>query len=397
MCPADPYASCYLNTLTSYALSTQYRYGTELLFILKFFEKNGLNLADRVSSGKLLTQREYIGFYEHSCLPAERSSNDNHLVRLFPSMEDKRLRNIASANFRISSRVSNATQQGRIRRLRMYLTWLFEHFHDSVCAGDSLNSRFERLVAKIKIDEDALNARDGQAVKNPNDWAIPPEVFLGLLNVIRPDSPHNPFRQGYRVRNYLIVQVLLETGIRRGALAKLKISDLNSNHSGTSLWIYANKDDPTDPRLEKPNQKTKSHLANISPELMNALFFYIEHIRHETPGAQAHDFVFVSEGNSKGTKGQPLSAKSINHVFHSLSRCLDYRLHPHLMRHMWNDIFDDNAAQERYTSKQIEDARKYAMGWSSDSTMAEVYNDRRIHQRVRSIMQEHQERVDAAK
>jgi integrase len=395
MCPADPYASCYLNTLTSYALSTQYRYGTELLFVLKYFEKEGLNLAHRVSTGQLLTQGEYIGFYQYCCFPAGWAS-DNKVAPLAPSIEDKRLRNIAAANFRISSRVSNATHQGRIRRLRMYLTWLFEHFHETVSPTDSLNARFEKLIAKIRLDEEALSGLNGKKTKDPTKWAIPLDVFVRLLDVTRPHSPQNPFRQRYRVRNYLIVHILLQTGIRRGALAKLKISDINSNQSGTSLWIYATKDDPTDPRLEKPNQKTRPHLANIDPKLMDVLFFYIEHIRNETAGTQDHDFVFVSEGNSKGTKGNPLSAKSINHIFHSLSRVLGYRLHPHLLRHMWNDVFDEKAGRGRYTPEQIEDARKYAMGWSADSTMAEIYNERRIHQRVRRIMQDHQARVDSA-
>lgn len=396
MCPSDPYASCYLNTLTSYALSTQYRYGTELLFVLKYFAMNGLDLADRVSSGKLLTQRDYIRFYEYSCLAGKRVTTDN-IVTLFPSLEDKNLRNIVSANFHRSSRVSNATQQGRIRRLRAYLTWLFEHFHDSISVSHPLNSLFEKLIAKIRIDEEALNGGKNQQVRNPDDSAIPPEIFLRLLEIIRPHSPNNPFRKNYRVRNYLIVRILLATGIRRGALAKLKVSDLHSSRSGTSLWIYGTKDDPADPRLDKPNQKTKPHLAHISLDLMDALHFYIEHMRNGTPGAHEHDFVFVSEGNSKGTKGQPLSTKSFNQIFHTLSRRLGHRLHPHLMRHMWNDIFDDNAACKPYTSDQIEDARKYAMGWSPDSTMAETYNDRKLHQRVKTIMQEHQERVDANK
>jgi len=199
------------------------------------------------------------------------------------------------------------------------------------------------------------------------------------------------------LRNYLVVTLLLDTGIRRGALAKLKISDLRSDSSGAALWIYPERDDVSDPRLERPNQKTKAHLAALNPTVMDALLFYIESDRKLICGSAENDFVFVSNSNAKGTKGQPLAAKSINEVFFTLSKVLGYRVHPHLMRHMWNDLFDDNSDHQNFTSQQVEDARKYAMGWSANSAMSDIYNDRRTYQKVRKIMQSHQDRVDGAK
>ena len=44
---------------------------------------------------------------------------------------------------------------------------------------------------------------------------------------------------------------------------------------------------------------------------MEQMKHYINHIRSEIPGTHAHDFIFVSEKDSRGTIGQPLSLKSI--------------------------------------------------------------------------------------
>ncbi|MDA8427637.1 MAG: site-specific integrase [Geobacteraceae bacterium] len=395
-CPVDPYASVYLNTLIHYKLSTQSRYGGELLFALKYFHSKGIDLTERAASGKLLTMSEYTSFYVHSAKNAGYSINEK-VVPLFAKAEDKSFRNILASNTFLASKVSNDTQRGRIHRLRMYLTWLFEQFHDPLSVSKHLEDKLNKLTMKMIIDEQSLKSEEIQETRHPEDNAIPPEIFCKMLEVIRPSSPNNPFTERNRLRNYLIVSILLDTGIRRGALAKLKVSDLRSDQSGSSLWIYSNHDDPSDPRLERPNQKTKSHLANLRFELMDALLFYIEHVRNEVPGALNHDFVFVSESNARGTKGQPLAAKSVNEVFFTLSQLLNHRLHPHLLRHMWNDIFDDNADHQNFTSGWVDDARKYAMGWSANSTMTDIYNDRRTHKRVRQIMQEHQNRVDSNK
>lgn len=396
-CPVDPYVSAYVNTLSSYANSTQHRYGSELLFVLKHFDQKGIDLTSRVASGDLISMAEYSDFHTRCALNADYDS-DSKVVPLFSNSESKAFRNVLAANKFVANKVGSETQRGRIHQLRNYLTWLFDQLHDPLAASESLQDKFEKLIKKIAEDESSLLDADGaEGQRHPTDDAIPPDVFVKLLEVIRPSSPNNPFTQRNRLRNYLIVTLLLDTGIRRGALAKLKVSDLRSDRSGASIWIYRERDDPSDPRLERPNQKTKSHLSAVKPAVMDALLFYIERDRSLISGSDRTDFVFVSNNNARGTQGQPMAAKSINEVFFVLSKALNHRLHPHLMRHMWNDIFDDKSDHQNFTSQQVEDARKYAMGWTANSSMADTYNDRRTHQKVRQIMQSHQDRVDGAK
>ncbi|WP_372747172.1 tyrosine-type recombinase/integrase [Litorivivens sp.] len=395
-CPFDPYVSAYLNTLSSYANSTQHRYGSDLLFILKYFDRKGIDLTDRLASGELLSMAEYSDFHTY-CALSSYADLDLKVAPIFSHTESKTFRNIIASNIFVSSKVSSETQRGRLNRLRSYLTWLFEQFHDPFSVGERLDRNFQKLTMKIRQDERSLSGNKGHLNRHPTDDAIPPDVFCKLLEIIRPSSTNNPFTQRNRFRNYLIVTLLLDTGIRRGALAKLKISDLRFDRFGAALWIYADRDDVSDPRLERPNQKTKAHLAAVKPQVMEAVLFYIDRDRKLILGSEENDFVFVSNSNAKGTIGQPLAAKSINEVFFRLSKVLGYRVYPHLMRHMWNDLFDDNSDHQNFTSQQVEDARKYAMGWSANSTMTEIYNNRRIHQKVSKIMQKHQDRVDGSK
>lgn len=309
------------------------------------------------------------------------------------TITDKALRNAIAANQRQMARVANETQQGRIRRLREYLETLFQHFHDSHSVDEDTSDRFNRLTARIKLDEDSLSRNRPQDVADPSESVIPDAVFKRLLEMILPSSPNNPFQKS-RIRNYLIVAVFIQSGIRRGALAKIKISDCHFYETYDRISIYRSGIDPTDPRLDKPNQKTKAHLATISPVLMGQIKYYIDHVRATIPTSSSHDFLFISEKGSRGTLGQPISLKTINAIFQVLSKAVGFAVHPHLLRHKWNEIFDKEGTSKEIDHRLLEDVRKYAMGWSQKSTMAETYNSKRLAQKARELSIAHQKRVD---
>lgn len=79
-------------------------------------------------------------------------------------------------------------------------------------------------------------------------------IFFKLLEIIKPFSPDNPWTESSRTRNKLIVDIFIETGIRLGALNKLKISDIKEGAEGTRLHITRTPNDPTDPRKLSPAQ-----------------------------------------------------------------------------------------------------------------------------------------------
>lgn len=394
-CPVDPYVSCYLNgPLSRKAANTTFRYANELLFVLRYFAEKKIDLPARVASGKLITQWEYMQFYDSCCF--QKVTPEESSVALFLNINDKHLRNVISANKRGNKKVASETFQGRIRRFRQFLSWLFERFHDVQSVDEITYDRFIKLDSKIKLDEESLGRNRTQDVGDPEESVIPDATFAKFLEMILPSSPNNPFKAS-RIRNYLIVSLLIQSGIRRGALAKSKISDFHFHGSFDRISIYRSGNDPTDTRLEKPKQKTKSHLATIDPILMEQIKFYIDHIRSTFHQSQLHDFVFVSEMDSKDTIGRPLSLKTINAIFQKLSKALGFHVHPHLLRHKWNETFDKEGERQGVDPALLEDIRKYAMGWSQNTTMTQVYNEKRLAQKARELSKAHQQRVDQQK
>ncbi|WP_454870723.1 site-specific integrase [Pseudomonas gorinensis] len=315
-CPIDPYVSCYLNgALSAKSANTRFRYANELLFVLQYFSEKNIDLPERVASGIFISQMEYMQFYDRCCL--SKGPGDEGINIKFLDINDKHLRNIIVANQKGMTKVASETLQGRIRRLRQFLLWLFDEFHEVQDADEKTKNKFNKLISKIRLDEDALGKNGGQHVGDPEESVIPDDVFVKFLEMVMPSSPNNPFKAS-RVRNYLIANLLVLSGIRRGALAKLKISDCLFHGTNDQLAIYRSANDPTDPRSEKPNQKTKAHFASVDPGFLEKVKFYIDNVRTVFPRAQFHDFVFVSENDSKGTAGQPLSLKAINAIFQKL-------------------------------------------------------------------------------
>lgn len=128
---------------------------------------------------------------------------------------------------------------------------------------------------------------------------------------------------------------------------------------------------------------------------MRQIKLYIDQVRVNIPQQQPHDFIFISEKNSRGTIGQPISLKSINTIFQKLSDALQFNIHPHLLRHKWNEIFDMQGEAQGIDHKLLEDIRKYAMGWSESSVMNQTYNDKRLAKKAKEISFAHQKRVDS--
>jgi integrase len=396
-CPADPYAACYLNRFVSAkSFNTVTRYANELMFALDYWSARSIDVTKRVADGEFFGLSEYAKFYEHCHFQKSFEPFDSNILP-FRSVENKFLRNAMAANLNATAKVSPETISGRIRRFRQYMEWLFSEFHGGYKVSPAVENTFSQLIAKIKLDENSFGNNADRNPVRPEESVMPDDVFSKLLEMILPSSPNNPFKSS-KVRNYLIVSMFCETGMRRGALAKLKLSDCKFYGVSDRISITGNKNDITDPRVDKPRQKTLSHDVPITDKrLIEQIKVYIDHIRTQFTCSERHDFIFVSEKDSKGTAGQPLSLKSINNIFQKLSNSLEYHVHPHLLRHKWNEIFSEAGESTGVDKRVLEDMRKYAMGWKQDSNMGEIYNDVYLQKKTAELMLEHQKRIEDKK
>ncbi|MBN0056244.1 site-specific integrase, partial [Pseudomonas aeruginosa] len=96
----------------------------------------------------------------------------------FLDINDKHLRNIIVANQKWMTKVASETLQGRIRRLRQFLLWLFDEFHEVQDADEKTKNKFNGLISKIRLDEDALGKNGEQHVGDPEESVIPDDVLV---------------------------------------------------------------------------------------------------------------------------------------------------------------------------------------------------------------------------
>ncbi|ROM67283.1 hypothetical protein BK653_16840 [Pseudomonas brassicacearum] len=64
-----------------------------------------------------------------------------------------------------------------------------------------------------------------------------------------------------------MIELLLETGIRRGELLKLYTTDINKGSQHGYVSINDREHDPGDPRVEEPALKTHERTVGISAQL----------------------------------------------------------------------------------------------------------------------------------
>jgi integrase len=215
--------------------------------------------------------------------------------------------------------------------------------------------------------------------------ALPKATLLDLLEVAHPGSARNPFvSESIRVRNWLIVNLLLLAGLRRGEALLLACDslkeDIDPDTGEFVRWLDVTAVWDDDPRSSKPSIKTDMSRRQIpvSDELAELLQHYIsEHRAHRAE----HGLLLTAQS------GFPLSAEACNKVFKTLTSvlCVEARtsLHqksggkesisPHDLRH--------TCATARYamfmamsTDRELALQRMRAFfGWSVKSPMPEHY------------------------
>ena len=331
---------------------------------------NGFTLESRISAGVGLELRE-IESLSHALRAAQPASSADHALpgnvhRLSRSGKAVAPRGAHSPAALLDPR----TGANRVRFVAGYLDWLARH------------SRAEGARQALRDTVEGLNERAKVRAHRPS---APRKGLSGqqrdrLFAVVDPGSADNPFRSpAVRHRNLAIVCCLDETGMRRGELCGLRIPDIDFGK--LTISIHRRAPDPADPRRERPMTKTGARLVPIRPELADVLFAYLSGARRTEPAARGHAYVFVAHAGRR--PGAPLSPRSVGKVFDALQDAVGFALHPHLLRHTWNDRFsaaiDRKATRGEGTAEATEERiRNFLMGWSPQSRMAPLYTRRHV-------------------
>ena len=211
----------------------------------------------------------------------------------------------------------------------------------------------------------------------------------GLLSVIHPNSPNNPWKRGFvRHRNWLIVVLLLATGMRRGELLNIQLRDLKQREA--KLDIVRRADESVDTRVIQPTPKTRERTIELRPSIMKAVWAHVA-LRREIKAARKHPYLLASE------EGPALAYKTIDKIFADIRRAcpsLAINLSSHVMRHTWDDRFSEQAEAMQLSEAVEEKARNEQQGWADNSKSAVAYTRRYAARKGRELSLRLQEKLD---
>lgn len=341
-----------------------------------------IDLDARVDQGKTLTVGE-VDAIAHACqLPLARldemaaaTRHRTHSVAAkVVSLERARMKGKAR-----SVEANSASTVGvRIYYAAEYLSWYFKRKKVPLDLHDPRRRVLENA------EDDVVSALKERAPPHGRSNLGKPEGLTKaemdmLLEVSEPDSPRNPWTTLFiRIRNALLVRLMVKTGIRKGELGGIYVSDVDFRRG--SLLI-ARRPDAPDPRKKKPNAKTRDRVIPLGQDLLRMAQDYVLNHRRSILGARRHEFLFVAEDT-----GAPLSLSAIDLVFIDLrTKCPDMpaKLHPHLMRHTFNERLSEEADSKGWSDEEERKVRIELNGWSERSKTASVYTRRRVREKAR--------------
>lgn len=302
------------------------------------------------------------------------------------SLEKARMRPTAAST---QAKVELQTAGIRIHYIRAYLGWITS---SRLLKWGPKHELYSGLKTALELVLRALAERTPRAShRNTLDerMGLAPAALARLIEVIEPTSRDNPWGGGYiRERNALMIKWLLSTGIRRGELAGVRVSDIN--YQTNELLIARRADDPADPRTYQPCTKTNDRLIPLDKDLTELTRRYLR-ARRIFKGAREHEYLFVAQGT-----GAPLSLAAINRIFDSLrSRCPDLPgdLTPHVTRHTCNDLFCEVMDKKQVSGETGNKMLSRVMGWAETSKMAATYTRRRIKGKADAAMLDLQKKL----
>jgi len=261
----------------------------------------------------------------------------------------------------------------RVTAIREYMGWLFDQL--------AKTPHKEEEKSRVKATMRSLAPRLKQHQKNGH-VELSESQLKAITEKLMPDHPENPWdSECLQYRNLLIFHLLYETGMRRGELLGLYVSDIQDD----CVSIVRRHNNPLDPRTQQPNAKTGERTIPIPKPLSALAYEYVITHRGALKKPKKHPYLLVNH-KSQGGAGEPLSIASIDYVFRTARDAVPELkgVSPHSLRHHMNyrisKFIDEKFAHLSPEERQKKDEiiRSYQMGWSPTGNQQVTYN-RRYH------------------
>lgn len=323
------------------------QYLKNIKHLKRWEEINGRDLLDEIYSGKVPDRDDIKKIKEHCSYQAK-------------AVKDVSASNVVDmGKFHLSKTTDKPTigktqYISRIAHIAEFLHFIGKERVKQKPRAAELFDELDEMKTQLKKGKPKGKSKKVSLDKS----GIADDVFEDFVEVAKPDSHYNPFKNPVvKFRNYLIVQVLYETGFRCAELLALRISDIGTDTDNPTLSVIRRHDSKDDPRLKEPTAKTLGRPVSITKELRDLLNTYIKIHRSDTKVAKTHPFIFVSHKDKEGhyQSGQPLIQQTINDIFNSIKGVNPERfwaISPHSYRHYFNDQLSDQIDEEKRAVRQ---------------------------------------------
>lgn len=346
--------------------------------ILRWFyewcDTTHIHIEKRLRMGEMLTKAEVTSFCRY--LRAYRRS------RIIGSIDLQGISQEATVDV-----MSPETFNSYIGVVQDFLLWAAYEFIPVATPEESVRNTLKYAIDSLKRSFRS-NLKAGRSIPNRGGLSI--QEVEEIRTIIQPSGVKNPFKKSVQFRNWLIFELMIATGIRRGELLKLKVEHLPVGIK-TTLSIIRSPDDKRDPRRQEPQVKTRIREIPLHKWLARMLWRYVQSYRRTSDKTQR--YLFTS------SRGCPLSSGSINWIFSFLVKTrllsLNGRLSPHITRHTYNERLVELAESLGFTQKQTEEMQRYLNGWSETSEMPARYTRRRIQDQAMEIAKRYQDQLYA--
>ncbi|MBX3253504.1 MAG: site-specific integrase [Chitinophagaceae bacterium] len=336
-----------LSKFKGLSYNTQYAYVNIIKELYLNFASKGIKLSE------VLLQGDYDVFFKH-----------------FEAL---------SGSFIFKQELSYQSQVIKLACIRDYISWSLARYI-SLNYSKEKSERIKKLNS-IKV-QDFFNSFTFKSVTNVKDFKSLESIQVDMLvEIVHPESSINPFKREFRLRNFLIIQFLLETGLRIGELLNLTTKDLKTFNNSCNVIIGEHSFSDLDIRKNKPQIKTKysTRIIAISSQLEKLLDIYIKNGRRNFNKIK-HPFLFTS------STSRPLSLPDIYKIFDRLNLTgqKQYenkwkRVSPHMLRHTFAYNFIKYLIEENgIDMERAKDELRKICGWKNDSTMPIHYVKRYI-------------------
>ncbi|ALF58908.1 site-specific integrase [Psychrobacter urativorans] len=287
----------------------------------------------------------------------------------------------------------------RLRAILSYLNYLLDTF--SQVHGKSISPEIARYKSTLSRKADVvknLSSNHHKAHKNGTNFkSLTEEMKEALYSIISPKALETLFKnKDAQLRNFLIVHLLLNYGLRTGELLLLTLNSIKTDlKTHNTYLLITDTQDRTDTRISKPQIKNAQSVRTILLEKRDAQFIhmYINNIRSRDSKShmlflslQAPYAPLSKSGLKKliATINEKIKSKYPQFFDKNYVDSID-KISAHILRHTWAYMMLKHSYQSylgSYNKAQamensIESLRKMA-GWSLNSTMPYLYASRFI-------------------